>query len=75
MDHPYPMDSTGGRAIVYVRAVSVDTLPDEVRAQMPGLSRVYAVHSDDGQCLAFLPNRQMAFAMARKNDFAPVSVN
>jgi len=61
--------------IVYVREVRVDELPDEVRPQLGGLKKVYAVHSAEGERLALVRDRHMAFVLARQNDFAPVTVH
>ncbi len=63
------------RGIVYVRPVSVDDLPDEVRTKVPGMDALYAVHSEDGARLALVKNRELAFVLARQNDLAPVSVH
>ncbi|MEM0935831.1 MAG: DUF1150 family protein [Pseudomonadota bacterium] len=65
----------GLRDIVYVRPVPVEELPDEVRKQVPGIDALYAVHSEDGARLALVKNRQLAFMLARQNDFAPVHVH
>jgi len=64
-----------GNRIVYVRAVAVGDLPDEIREQAEGLETLYAVHRDDGERLALVANKSMAFALAREHDFAPVSVH
>lgn len=61
--------------IVYVRPVRVDSLPDEVRQQAAGLTEIYAVHSVDGDRLALVRDRSLAFIVARQNDMAPVSVH
>lgn len=61
--------------IVYVRPVSVAELPDEVQAQLSGVDRLYAVHGEDGERLALVRDRSMAFALARVNDLAPVSAH
>ncbi|MFD1797663.1 DUF1150 domain-containing protein [Paracoccus aurantiacus] len=61
--------------IVYVRRVAMDSLPDEVREQAPGLDSLYAVHGIDGERLALVKDRQMAFFLARQNDLSPVSVH
>jgi hypothetical protein len=61
--------------IVYVRPVAVADLPEEVRAQAEGLERLYAVHRPDGERLALVRDRQLAFALARQNDLAPVNVH
>ncbi len=59
---------------VYVRPVDADELPDEVKEQI-GEAQVYAVHRSDGARLALVKDRAMAFALARKNDYAPVTVH
>lgn len=61
--------------IVYVRQVAVDELPEELRAQMPGIDTLYAVHKADGERLALVEDRELAFVLARQNDLAPVTVH
>lgn len=61
--------------IVYVRSVKTQDLPEEVREQMEGLDQVYAVHNSDGERLALVQDREMAFVLARQNDLAPVAVH
>ena len=61
--------------IVYVKAVSVADLPDEIQAEADGRDLLYAVHDAEGQQLALVADRRMAFVLARQNDFAPVAVH
>lgn len=61
--------------LVYVRSVDVADLPDEVREQADGMNRLYAVHRADGERLALVKDRQLAFILARQNDLAPVTVH
>ena len=61
--------------IVYVREVAVEDLPEEVQREAGGLKKLYAVHSAAGERLALVRDRQMAFVLARQNDFAPVTVH
>ena len=61
--------------IVYVRTVSAQDLPDDLRGQLGGLSKVYAVHRADGERLALVKDRNLAFVLARQNDLAPVTVH
>ena len=61
--------------IVYVRPVDVAELPDEVREHAEGLDRVYAVHKSDGEQVAFVRDRKLAFLLANENDFVPVNVH
>lgn len=63
------------RAIVYVRPVLVADLPVELQAQAEGFETLYAVHRPDGARLALVADRNLAFALARQNDMAPVSVH
>ncbi|GAB1478539.1 DUF1150 family protein [Paracoccaceae bacterium] len=75
MDVKYAGLPEAGPAIVYVRPVAVAELPDEVRAQIGGLDTVYSVHRADGERLALVADRNLAFVLARQHDFAPVSVH
>jgi hypothetical protein len=61
--------------IVYVKAIDVTDLPQEVREQADGLSQLFAVHDADGQQLALVADRRLAFRLARQNDYAPVAVH
>lgn len=61
--------------LVYVRPVNAIELPEEVREQIVGTDRVYAVHNSLGTCLALVKNREMAFILARQHDLAPVNVH
>jgi hypothetical protein len=61
--------------IVYIRPVDKNTLPDEVQAQLIDQNELYAVHDSDGERLALVADRTLAFVLARQNDFAPVSVH
>ena len=61
--------------IVYVRPVEVAELPDEVQAQIDGDGPIYAVHTSDGERLALVADRKLAFVLARQNDYAPVNVH
>lgn len=61
--------------IVYVRPVDVADLPAEVQEQAAGLKRIYALHDANGERIALVKDRWMAFALARDNDMAPVNVH
>ncbi len=61
--------------IVYVRSMAKDQLPVNVQDQVDGEGPVYAIHGADGAVLALAMDRNMAFAVARMNKFAPVSVH
>lgn len=68
-------DSNKQDRIVYVRAVSVEDLPSELRDQIQEGETLYAVHKSDGERLALVKDRQMAFMLARQNDLSPVTVH
>ena len=64
-----------GRDIVYVRPVLVADLPEEVREAAGDAIELYALHSAQGERLALVRERAVAFALARQNMLAPVSVH
>ncbi|TMV11678.1 DUF1150 family protein [Arenibacterium halophilum] len=63
------------RRIVYVKPIAVADLPQEVQDEAGALDQIYAVHNSDGEQLALVANRQLAFSLARQHDYAPVSLN
>ena len=74
MQDPFQVTQAQSR-IVYVKTVDVTHLPTEVRDQIEGLEHLYAVHDSEGQQLALVGNRKLAFQLARQNDYAPVAVH
>ena len=74
MNTPIELNTEGDR-IVYVQAVEVADLPLEVREQAGDLDQLYAVHDSDGQQLALVADRKLAFVLAREHDFSPVAVH
>ncbi|WP_151717805.1 DUF1150 family protein [Gemmobacter serpentinus] len=68
------LPETGGR-IVYVRPVAVVDLPEDIQAQAEGLETLYALYRPDGERLALVKDRGLAFQLARQNDLAPVSTH
>ncbi|WP_425043424.1 DUF1150 family protein [Primorskyibacter sp. S87] len=74
MRTPFEFKDDGPR-IVYVKTVDVADLPDEIRASAGDREHLYAVHDADGQQLALVADRKLAFVLARENDFSPVPVH
>lgn len=74
MNTKYPIQSAA-RPIAYVRPIKASELPDEIREQLPGVTDLYAIHHEEGERLALVTDRAMAFVMARQNDLDPVSVH
>jgi hypothetical protein len=75
MNTKFDFGPEDGERIVYVRAVAVADLPEEIRRQAEGVETLYAVHSESGERLALVKDRGLAFAIARQNDLAPVSAH
>ncbi len=75
MNTTYDFNASDEQAIVYVRAVKVDELPQEVRDQAEGLETIYAVHNSEGEQLALVRDRALAYSLARQNDMLPVAVH
>ena len=61
--------------LVYVKSVKIEELPDEVRDRIEGLTELYALHSSDGERLALVKERELAFVLARQSDLLPVTVH
>ncbi|WP_179380187.1 DUF1150 family protein [Jannaschia marina] len=70
------IEAVGG-ALVYVRKVDMEELPPAVRseAREGGLEQLYALHRADGEQVALVGDRGLAFTIARDNDLEPVSVH
>ncbi|MCZ7677064.1 MAG: DUF1150 domain-containing protein [Roseovarius sp.] len=75
MDTRYDFGNESDRPIVYVRQVKVDDLPEEVRQQLGGLTTLYAVHDAEGERLALVRDRSLAYILARQNNLEPVAVH
>lgn len=60
--------------IVYVREVRPEELPAEAR-EAAAQRKLYAIHDQSGERLALTDDRGLAFSLARRNDFTPVSVH
>lgn len=75
MNSKYDFGPQADDRIVYVRPVAVADLPEDIRSHANGMSEIYAVHSADGERLALVKDRALAFVLARQNDLAPVSVH
>ena len=61
--------------LVYVKPVAVADLPEEVQEQAEGLEVLFAVHDSDGQQLALVADRGLAFTLARQHDMHPVTLH
>jgi hypothetical protein len=75
MNTKFDFGTEDAERIVYVRPVAVAELPAEVREQAGGMEEIYALHDADGQRLALVRDRTLAFILARQNDLAPVGVH
>lgn len=75
MNESFEFGPEAGERIVYVRSVPVADLPEDIRRQAEGRETLYAVHDQNGERLALVANRGLAFVLARQNDLAPVSVH
>ncbi|MEM6467731.1 MAG: DUF1150 family protein [Pseudomonadota bacterium] len=72
-DHPTLKPDT--KPIVYVRSVDVEDLPQDMRDRAGKADNLFSIHSEDGNVLALVADRELAFRVARRNSFAPVSVH
>ncbi|WP_171101765.1 MULTISPECIES: DUF1150 family protein [unclassified Ruegeria] len=74
MNTPIEINAEGDR-IVYVKTIDVADLPSDLRDQAGDLDQLYAVHDSDGQQLALVADRKLAFVLARQHDLSPVAVH
>ena len=72
----------GGRKLVYIRHVCardvLDDLKDEdglVESDFSEADTLYSVHASDGERIALVGDREIAFAAARQHEMNPVSVH
>ncbi|OIQ35838.1 MAG: hypothetical protein BM559_00870 [Roseobacter sp. MedPE-SWchi] len=70
-----PSFGNSGPRIVYVKTVAVEDLPEDMQASAQGRDHLYAVHDAEGEQLALVADRKLAFVLARQNDFSPVAVH
>lgn len=75
MNTPFNFKDEDQSKLVYVRAVNVADLPTELQGEIGNREIVYAVHRADGERLALVKDRKLAFILARQHDFAPVTVH
>lgn len=75
MNTKFDFGTDAGKSIVYIRQVTVESLPEDLREQVQGVDSLYAVHGADGARLALVKDRDLAFILARQNEMTPVSVH
>ncbi|RMD48940.1 MAG: DUF1150 domain-containing protein [Alphaproteobacteria bacterium] len=75
MKTKYEFPETRGQPIVYVRPIKVEELPEEIRREIGPARTIYAVHDEEGQRLALVRDRNLAFVLARQHDYTPVNVH
>ena len=61
--------------LVYIKTVAATELPLDLQRQVGSEKTVYAVHKSDGERVAVVENRALAFVLARENDLTPVTVH
>ena len=74
MNTKFDLSAFGDR-VVYVKPVAVADLPADVRAQAGDLEELFAVHNAEGEQLALVADRDLAFQLARQHDMSPVTVH
>mgnify|MGYP001628233685 FL=1 len=55
--------------------MNVADLPEDMREQAMGSETLYALHTADGERLALVRDRRLAFVLARQNNMDPVTVH
>ena len=61
--------------LVYIKTVEVTELPLELQRQVGSDKTLYAVHKSDGERVAVVENRALAYSLARDNDLKPMTLH
>ena len=75
MDTKFDFGENIAASTVYIRQVATNTLPHDIQEQLPNVESLYAVHDAEGERLALVKDRKLAFVLARQNELTPVSVH
>ena len=76
MESKINIDALTDERMVYIREIDIAELPADMRAEVKDAEHLYAVHAAaDGERLAVVKDRGLAYALARQNDYAPVTVH
>lgn len=72
----------GGRKLVYIRAIPASDVLDDLEEavgegelEFDANATLYSVHAADGERIALVGDRDIAFAAARQYEMNPVSVH
>lgn len=74
MEHKATFDAVATN-LVYVKSVAVADLPKEVQQEAGDRSELFAVHDAQGEQLALVADRNLAYSLALQNDMVPVTVH
>ncbi len=61
--------------LVYIKTVEVTELPLDLQRQVGSDKTLYAVHKADGERVAVVENRALAYSLARENDLTPMTLH
>ena len=61
--------------LVYIKTVAVTELPLDLQRQVGPDKILYAVHKADGERVAVVENRALAYSLARDNDLTPMTLH
>ena len=61
--------------LVYIKTVEVTELPLDLQLQVGSDKTLYAVHKADGERVAVVENRALAYSLARDNDLTPMTLH
>ncbi len=74
--------SLEGRKLVYIRPIAARDVMDHLQDEFGGAeinidddAILYSVHDEDGERLALVGDRELAFAAARQYEMTPLSVH
>lgn len=74
MDAKHDFSTIPHDRMVYVRSIKADDLPSDVQDGLHDQDDLYAVHNAEGERLAVIKDRKLAFVLAREHNYTPVMI-
>ena len=75
MHSKYDFSQFDTHDLVYIKTVEVTELPLDLQRQVGSDKTLYAVHKADGERVAVVENRALAYSLARDNDLTPMALH
>ena len=75
MQSKYDFSHYDTDGLVYIKTVEVSDLPLNLQQEVEPGKRLYSLHRPDGERMAIVQDRKLAFMLAREHDLTPLTVH